>query len=133
MSTSKVSMISGADLTSLSQGEDILIINERSPGSLDVSDMTTELKNAVVRGIPIITLSDSSDLISGIADELQISYSFALGGTAYGLKYDPMSGISYALCIGAEHVTAKPMPKTLKMRTIGGLTSSRTKLGRMSP
>src|SRR5690606_34083433 len=94
-------------------GEDILIVDERSLGSEKIMSLTDELKTVLIHGTPIIMLSDSSAILSNIADDLRISYGYAVGGSAYGLKYDPLSGISYALCIGAEQISVQTINENL--------------------
>lgn len=113
-STSKVSTISQADLSSLKQGKDILMVDERSLGSKKVATISKELKNSLLQGIPVVMLSDSPDVISSMANEQRISYGYLLGGTAYGLKYDPLSGISYVLCVGAENKSAQTNIENLR-------------------
>jgi len=112
-STSKVSLTTERDLSSLKYGEDILIVDERSLGSEKIMSLTDELKTVLIHGTPIIMLSDSSAILSNIADDLRISYGYAVGGSAYGLKYDPLSGISYALCIGAEQISVQTINENL--------------------
>jgi hypothetical protein len=112
-STSKVSLTTERDLSSLKYGEDILIVDERSLGSEKIMSLTDELKTVLIHGTPIIMLSDSSAILSDIADDLRISYGYAVGGSAYGLKYDPLSGISYALCIGAEQISVQTINENL--------------------